>query len=293
MALRSLAAGLVIFAVGCGSSAPSPGSGPPPPTTPACVVDADCGVPNACTTDACVAGYCQYAYLDTTAYAILSGSPTGALVQAPIPTASYTGTGYAATVCPNGSDPTATPPVCVLEADFGAATLAFDALPGWHYQITGTVPLRAQRIPVTGTVLLSPFSGDLTVTGNGGCPGGVETFSPQSLTLAFSEDPVHGLALTISATVDPAAMGAAVTACGSSVLSSLLASTLPLVQSSLAAGAERQIIAAVSPQLCLTTPCPAWAVDDAGICRVSAGGACMARGVDPGTDLLIIPACGL
>jgi hypothetical protein len=256
-------------------------------------VDADCLPPNACSVNACVAGHCQYSYLDTAAYAILSGSPTGAPMTFPIPTANYAGSGATATVCPNGSDPTATPPVCVLEADFGAATLAFDALPSWHYQITGTVPLRAQRIPVTGTVLLGSFSGDLTVTGNGACPGAVQTFSPQSLTLAFSEDPVHGQTLTISAAVDAAALGSAVTACGSSVLASLVSSTLPLVQASLAAGAQAQIVAAVSPQLCLTPPCPAWAVDDAGICRVSVGGACVARGVDPGTDLLIIPACGL
>jgi hypothetical protein len=121
--------------------------------------------------------------------------PTGALVQVPIPTAHYTGSGFVATVCPNGSDATATPPVCVLEA-------------------------------------------------------------------------------------------------GSSVLASLTASALPLVQAALATGAEAQLVAAVSPQLCLTPPCPTWAVDDAGICRVSLGGACVARGVDPGTDLLIIPACG-
>src|SRR5512138_1334252 len=101
MALRSLAGGLLIFAVGCGSS--SSGGGPPPTSGQACTVDADCGVPSACTADACVAGHCQYAYRDTAAYAILSGSPIGALLQVPLPTASYAGTGYAATVCPNGT----------------------------------------------------------------------------------------------------------------------------------------------------------------------------------------------
>jgi hypothetical protein len=290
MAPRWLAVAVLLAALGCGSSGGS--TAEPPSTGEACQVDADCAPSNACSDAGCVGGYCQYAYLDATAVAILSGDPVGALLQLPIPTVHYAGTGYDATACPTGQDATASPPICILEADFGAGNVTFDALGGYSYRIGGTVPLRAQRIPVTGTVLGSPFSGDLTLTGNGACPGAVQSFAPATLSIDFSEEPLHGQTLTVAATVDAVALGDAVTACGSDVLASLVTTLRPIVAPALASGAEAQLIAALEPQLCLTPPCPTWAVDDGGICRVSVGGACAARGIDPGTGLLIIPACG-
>lgn len=282
------AALLTLLAACGGGSTPSSVA---PVSNMSCTTAADCNDANVCTADACIGGSCDWSYLQSTAYAILSGSPTGALVQVPIPSLTFSGTGYSVTACPNGADATATPPLCILEADVSSATLSFQEMASYSYEITGTVPLRLQRAPLSGSIGGVPFSGDLTVTGNGGCPGGAETFAPIALTLSFSEDPVHGETLTVSATIDTTALGNAITACGGASFDSLVATYLPLILPSISQGWSAQLARLVEPQLCFTPPCPSGSVDDGGICRVTTGGACKVRGIDPGTGMLSVPAC--
>src|SRR5512138_2947279 len=126
MALRARIL-LVVLLAGCGgavggATGTSPSSAPPQPVV-SCSTGADCAGANACVAAACTAGRCAWSYEATVSDAILSGSPAGALVQLPIPAFSASGTGYAVSACPTGANPSATPPVCVLEADFAAATL--------------------------------------------------------------------------------------------------------------------------------------------------------------------------
>jgi hypothetical protein len=292
MVRRAIVNLLVVAAAGCSPAGEAGNGTEPPPSTAAgaCAVDADCADASVCTADACLAGACTHAYLSSTATAILSGSPAGALLQLPIPTTSQTVSGVVLTGCPGGSDPLAVPPVCVLEADLTSAALAFEPLPDGSYRISGTVPVRAQRVPVRATAPFFSLSGDVTVTGNGGCPGSVQTFATPSATVTFSVSPVDGT-LVASAVFDSAQLAGAVTPCGSATFASLASQAVPLVGASLAADASGRVAAVLAPQLCLTAPCPAGTVDDGGTCRLALGGPCVARGTDPATGLLVVPAC--
>lgn len=283
---------VVVTAAGCSPSGETGTRAEPPQASSSlgCTVDADCSDANVCTADTCAAGRCQYAYLPSTAYAVLSGSPAGALLRLPIPTRSLSVSGFTLTACPAGADPLASPPVCVLEVDLTSAALAFAPQPDGTFLISGTVPVRAQRIPVRARSFFGSTSGDVTLTGNGACPGSVQTFAAPSATVAFSISPVDGT-LAASATVDSAAVGGALAVCGNSVLASLVGQASAQVAPTLAAEASARIAPVVAPQLCLSAPCPTGTVDDAGTCRLTIGGPCVARGLDPATGMLAVPAC--
>jgi hypothetical protein len=99
-------------------------------------------------------------------------------------------------VCPNGSDATATPPVCVAEIDIGNAQLQVDAVGPHHVHIHGPLPLRIQNLPVDMTVIGIPGATTLVANGNGECPGAnPQTFANIDievyLSIEIDNDPAH------------------------------------------------------------------------------------------------------
>jgi hypothetical protein len=89
-------------------------------------------------------------------------------------TLSTTTTGATVTFCPNGPMPNAMPPQCIVEVDFGNASLTLTNGPVdggvQEIDLTGTIPLRLADMPVSATTILGPFSGDATINAGAVCP---------------------------------------------------------------------------------------------------------------------------
>ena len=68
--------------------------------------------------------------------------------------------------CPGGADPTGTPPTCMLELNLPASTLESAQVDGSAEQtISGTLHVRMEALPLSGTVLYTPFEGKATLWG--------------------------------------------------------------------------------------------------------------------------------
>src|SRR5262249_52676648 len=101
----------------------------------------------------------------TTALAML-GAPAGASFA--LPTLAGTTAGFAYTLCPNGSNPAANPPVCFAEVDWTNAALTVTTDTTTAIELTGTLPLRIQDVPLQTTCSI----GHVAFDGDGACPGG-------------------------------------------------------------------------------------------------------------------------
>ncbi len=84
-----------------------------------------------------------------------------------IPKSSSSVAGITANICPNGSDPTANPEICVAELDVPSANLTLATAAPEDLHITGTIPLRVQDLQVSfGCADLN-----ISIDGDGSCPG--------------------------------------------------------------------------------------------------------------------------
>ncbi len=80
---------------------------------------------------------------------------TGGVISFDVPQTSGSAAGIDYSLCPNGSNATSNPEVCVAEIDVGSANLTIASATPSDIHVTGTIPLRAQDIPVQ----VSFFSG--------------------------------------------------------------------------------------------------------------------------------------
>jgi hypothetical protein len=249
-------------------------------THPAALVDDR----DACTVDACssLTGV-THAALDVTATAILSGSPSGSLHTWTIPSSTNGGV----SVCPGGADLNANPPTCVAGLDFAAAALTFERVTNASYSITGSVPVRIQKLPVQ----YSGLSGSVTLSENGACPPAPQTFLFVPVTITFVTNAETGTALDVDTVLDETTVRNGLFLCDTS-----LALFFDLIRSPIASEitrvAEEFVSAQVESELCIAGPdCPEGTTEDpGGLCRYPSG-LCVARGTDSGTGMLIVPAC--
>jgi hypothetical protein len=259
--------------------------------------DALCDDANVCSGEACSATLgCQWSQLPSTAKAALSGSAQGAMLVRPAVggpiTGSYAGYGY--TFCPvPGPNPTSVPPTCAVEMDFGGAVLAFATLPDGSFEITGTVPLRMANLPIVlDPIVGSNQYGALTFTGNQSCTPADQAFMPVPVTVRFDPTAAPGDALTASATVNSATVTAGLSVCGGGLFGTLGDWMISFYAPMLESGVESMTVALVEEQLCAPPPCPVDTTEVGGKCRYNGGaGACVSRGLDPVTRMLVVPGC--
>jgi hypothetical protein len=102
--------------------------------------------------------------LGTLAKGLLGGMGTNGVITFDVPT--QTGLPLGITLCPNGSDATSDPKVCVAEIDIGNANLTLTPTTPNDLVITGTLPLRVEDL-VLGGVLDCTLG--VSISGNGAC----------------------------------------------------------------------------------------------------------------------------
>jgi hypothetical protein len=299
--MRILFTAFVALSVACGPVSPDPepqrcassiDDGDPcttdacDPTTGAISHTPKCHDANVCSADACESGgACRHTALGSTATAILSGSPTGAMQLIPVPTQ----VSGSITVCPGGPDANATPPRCIVEVDFATAMLTFETVSGEAFSVYGTIPFRMQDLPVDVNAVGSTASGSVTLNGNDACPGAMQTFLSVPVDVAFNLGGSTGGGLTVVADVDRTAIESGVNVCGGlSGAGSLLAAPLA---DEIERIAEQYLTAQVEAQLCASAfGCPSGTTESGGFCR-DGSGACVDRGVDPASGMLRVAAC--
>jgi hypothetical protein len=136
----------------------------------------------------------------------------------PLPTTTGTQQGVSYTACPAGPKPGATPPQCIIEVDFGNASLVVSG--GTPVMVTGTIPLRLADLPFTASGLGQNINGDATIDTNGVCPGGSQAFIALSVQATLTQTdtgvPTVGCSAfsVTSLTLDQTAVTSAVGICG-------------------------------------------------------------------------------
>jgi hypothetical protein len=150
--------------------------GAPPALDPACVAMALAAVPNG-------------------AFAI--ASTTGSV-----------GGGYTYTLCPNGANAGASPPVCIEETLLGSAALTMTSSSS-DIKFAGTMPLRVQDVPaLVGLTVCTPTI-TLVTNGDSSCPGG--NFEPVPVDIDVHVDVAEGSSLTVGQVIDTSAVETNVT----------------------------------------------------------------------------------
>jgi len=120
---------------------------------------------------------------------------------ATIPTSAGTmGGNVSYTLCPNGSDPTVTPEICLSELSWSGATLTTSSSDPMKLTITGNVSVRAEDMPVALGLGICTPTVTLALDGDGSCPGGTFMALPAELDLQFN--PSEGNALTTTPVFD-------------------------------------------------------------------------------------------
>src|SRR5262249_54636648 len=102
------------------------------------------------------------------------GGATNGVITFDIPktdqTTSIIGIDTTIHICPNGPNERANPPECTVEINIAKMKLHIDAITPHSVKITGTVPVRLQKLPVDIGIL------GVVGLGAGGCNGGAPKF---------------------------------------------------------------------------------------------------------------------
>lgn len=101
------------------------------------------------------------AEMPTLAQQLVAGTSGGEL-QYPLTLGSQTVAGIQLSFCPSGANPTSDPEQCELDVQLGQATFAVNAVTPDAITVSGTLPVRMQDLPITGTYTIPyiyyPFS---------------------------------------------------------------------------------------------------------------------------------------
>ncbi len=136
------------------------------------------------------------ANLGTIAGPLVGGSNSSGVLEFPIAGSGPMDLGGIGKACPNGSVATASPPECIIEIGLAKSKLVLGSGAPHNLKVGGTIPIRAQRIPVTAAGF------DLRASlGNAGCSGGVNFADVEidaDISVETDKDPSHGAATGLS-----------------------------------------------------------------------------------------------
>ncbi|MGC4118071.1 MAG: hypothetical protein QM765_26680 [Myxococcales bacterium] len=243
---------------------------------------------------------------------ILGGPFLNGVVSANLEKTVGAGAGLDYTTCPAGPNPGASPPSCVLEADYQNVNLTLTPDAPTTLHLAGTLPVRIQALPMhvkancIGSFCAIDSDINASLNGDGACPGGNFAALPTNVdvTLAVDQNPAdlarYGYTVVRLQTVnfDGSALQNNISVCGG-----FLGSTLDLVKSVVlqqVAGALVNRIAAdfegrvcIAPDLSAPQPCPPGSTASNGYCR-TADTNCVTRllgiqGTVAGDTLLPLP----
>jgi hypothetical protein len=126
------------------------------------------------------------------------GDPTGRLTfEVPTSSGSYS-IGIPVvqyTVCPDGPNPSSTPPTCLAEIDLAGAQLQFDTVAPHDIHAYGPLPVRIQSLPIELLWLIVPSTTEMVLNGNGACPPQSSDFAniglDATVSIEIDTDPAH------------------------------------------------------------------------------------------------------
>ncbi len=99
------------------------------------------------------------------------------------------------TICPSGPKPTANPPECVVEANLGTSSLTVATAAPHEITVTGTLPVRLQNLPMSGSGLGGILGGGSYVALDNGGKCGPYDYANVPVTVDVSletdTDPTH------------------------------------------------------------------------------------------------------
>lgn len=101
---------------------------------------------------------------------LLGRSGTLGVVDYPIPTLPVSVSGINLNICPNGSNASVSPPICLAEIQISGAVLTLSAATPNNLVLSGTIPIRVRDLQVTGIPIINGV--DIAVGANGQCRGG-------------------------------------------------------------------------------------------------------------------------
>lgn len=242
------------------------------------------------------------ANIGTLAQSLLGGMGSGGVLTFEVPKSSGSTFGISYEVCPNNPDPNGNPPKCVAEIDLGNAKLDIKTSGPHNITISGPVPLRIQDLPMKITYFFIPSNLDVTLSGNGHCPGngGTATFANIDVTIPISieidTNPAHsrkGYSKIVvgDVSIDEGKIEDSLKFCGSfdaQILNGLKGIVVPQLIGPL----KDTLATQINDQLCqkpnpmVSPACPDGSSDDGGVCKY-ADGECVSIivGTDGNIDL--------
>ncbi len=134
--------------------------------------------------------------LGTIAGPLVGGSNASGVLEFPIASGGPMDLGGVGKACPNGSVTTSSPPECIIEIGLAKSKLVLSSGAPHNLKVGGTIPIRAQRIPVTALGI-----GLRASLGNAGCSGGVNFADVEidaDISIETDKDPTHGAATGLS-----------------------------------------------------------------------------------------------
>lgn len=216
--------------------------------------------------------------LGTLAQSILGGMGQNGVITFPIPETSGSASFINYTICKGGANPNANPPTCTAEINVGQAKLTITPTSPYDLKITGTLPIRLQKLTIDTT--LGGFEGALN--GDGSCPGGnydnfpldvdieihVDQNTNHTARYGYSRVQVKQIVNQTNAQNN---LSGSLHFCGG-IIGSIINLVKGLLIGQLYDGLIGTLDSQIQDQLCAqespTTPCPAGTTaDGSGICR--------------------------
>ncbi len=205
------------------------------------------------------------------------------------------------TVCPSGPNPTANPPDCVVEIDLSKAKLAIVTGAPHDILVTGTIAVRLQHLPISGSGVGALASGASAALDNGGKCGPYDYANVPvdiDVSLETDTDPTHTGRLGYTKVVikklniDQNSISSSLTFCGG-FTSTILNVLKPLLIGQLIGGLTGSLSTTVQDQLCTKadpttgTTCPTGSTPDSSNTCMWPDKTCvgMALGTDGNIDL--------
>jgi len=185
-------------------------------------------------------------------------------------------------ICPDGPKPTANPPECVVESDLGKAKLTIKTAAPHNIQVSGTLAVRLQKVPLKGTGVAGFVNSEVTLTKGGVCSPKEYADIPVNVdvSLEVDKDAAHGSrqgytkVKIVKLTIDDKAIGNSIKFCGSGFDDTIINLVKPLLINSLLGGLTGTLTDTVAEQLCTKqdtaagVTCPAGSYPDASdVCR--------------------------
>lgn len=233
---------------------------------------------------------------------LMGDTGQGGIIKFPIDTIETSGTGYSATVCPDGPDEAND--VCVAEINLADAQIDLSTINPHDIFATGTIPLRLKILPIDISLIIVPMSIDAVLSGGGNNDCNPDTMSfaevpvEAQIAIEVERDPAHSSRLgysklrIVSVVIDEETLTNAMHFCGGGIDDWLVGALKGFIAPMLLGGFTDTISESLNDFLCQapddtkTPPCPNGSTEQDGKCMYPDGSCVsMMLGLDGNVDL--------